>query len=155
MSLLDVARRMDARAMVAAVGIEATAHKAADILLQTAKRNYPVRKDGGASTNSVSRLRVDSKIITLGVRLELRGPLLAQFLITGTKPHTIQPRTASVLHWTQGGEERFARSVHHPGTRANIFNRAAVVHSARPAIIALGLQQSRYAISAMKRQIAG
>lgn len=42
-----------------------------------------------------------------------------RFVIEPTKPHAIEPKNASVLHFSIGGEEVFAKSVWHPGTKGN------------------------------------
>jgi hypothetical protein len=34
-----------------------------------------------------------------------------------TRPHTIKPRKAGVLHWVKDGANMFARSVKHPGSK--------------------------------------
>lgn len=48
------------------------------------------------------------------------------FVITGTKPHMIKAKGDGVLRFTVGGQTVFARSVQHPGTRANPYpDRAA------------------------------
>lgn len=39
----------------------------------------------------------------------------------GTKPHVITPTNANVLHFQIGGEDVYAMSVHHPGTRGQPF----------------------------------
>lgn len=47
-------------------------------------------------------------------------------VITGTKPHTIKAKGDGVLRFTVGGQTVFAKSVQHPGTRANPYpDRAA------------------------------
>jgi len=47
----------------------------------------------------------------------------AGFVVDGTGPHEIVPRSASVLHWvdTQTGEDVFRHRVWHPGTQPNDF----------------------------------
>jgi hypothetical protein len=40
----------------------------------------------------------------------------ARYTVDGTPPHTIVPRSARVLHWSDDGGEHFARRVQHPGT---------------------------------------
>jgi hypothetical protein len=40
----------------------------------------------------------------------------ARYTVDGTVPHTIVPRSARVLHWSDDGAEHFARRVNHPGT---------------------------------------
>lgn len=51
----------------------------------------------------------------------------AGFVDQGTAPHIIRARAGGVLHWidSASGEDRFARSVHHPGTRALHFMEGA------------------------------
>ena len=50
----------------------------------------------------------------------------AGYVLNGTGPHEIRPRRARVLAFQQGGQQRFARVVHHPGTRPNPFPTRAV-----------------------------
>lgn len=50
----------------------------------------------------------------------------ARFVLHGTGPHVIRPRTARVLRWQGPAGPRFAQVVHHPGTRANPFPERAV-----------------------------
>ncbi|MDE2100384.1 MAG: hypothetical protein KGL39_24240 [Patescibacteria group bacterium] len=51
---------------------------------------------------------------------------LATWIIKGTRPHIIQPRTKKVLRFVaSSGEVVFAPIVHHPGTRPNDFRRPA------------------------------
>lgn len=45
----------------------------------------------------------------------------AFYVHEGTRPHTIYPRHARVLHWVSGGLDRFAAFVRHPGTRATKY----------------------------------
>lgn len=45
----------------------------------------------------------------------------ARYVLDGTPAHTIVPTKASVLSWTNGGTRFFARSVQHPGTRAQDY----------------------------------
>jgi hypothetical protein len=50
-------------------------------------------------------------------RIANRVPYVA-YLVTGTRPHEIRPRTASVLAFIgASGEQVFARSVMHPGSK--------------------------------------
>lgn len=60
----------------------------------------------------------------------------AGFVVDGTGPHVISARAARALHWTSGGEDRFALRVNHPGTKANPFARRAV-EPLRPVLAAL------------------
>ena len=53
------------------------------------------------------------------VTLETSQGDLRTWLREGTKPHDIVAVNASALHFEVKGNEVFARSVHHPGTRPN------------------------------------
>lgn len=50
----------------------------------------------------------------------------APYMEFGTAPHEISARNATVLHWTQGGQDFFVRSVHHPGTKPHPFMQPAI-----------------------------
>lgn len=43
----------------------------------------------------------------------------------GTKPHVIQPKTASALHFQSDGQDVFTKKVNHPGTKPNPVMRNA------------------------------
>ena len=45
----------------------------------------------------------------------------AIYVHEGTKAHVIKPKNASVLHFMINGQDVFAASVNHPGTKANRF----------------------------------
>lgn len=49
------------------------------------------------------------------------------FVLHGTKPHTIRPRSRKMLRFESGGKTVFARVVHHPGTKPNNFLLAALL----------------------------
>lgn len=52
-----------------------------------------------------------------GLKQTLRYPVdYASHTDTGTRPHTIRPRSGKVLRFRVGGVTIFARSVNHPGT---------------------------------------
>lgn len=48
-----------------------------------------------------------------------------EYVEFGTAPHIIEVKNAEALHWKSGGEDHFAKRVHHPGTRPNPFIRNA------------------------------
>lgn len=50
----------------------------------------------------------------------------AEYVESGTDPHEIRPRYRSALRWPALGGFRFARRVHHPGTRAQPFMEPAL-----------------------------
>lgn len=45
----------------------------------------------------------------------------AAFMEYGTQPHIIEAKNASALHWTKDGQDFFAKSVQHPGTKPRPF----------------------------------
>ena len=45
----------------------------------------------------------------------------------GTKPHIIQPKTASALHFQSDGQDVFTKKVNHPGTKPNPVMRNAAL----------------------------
>lgn len=45
----------------------------------------------------------------------------ALYVHEGTRPHTIQPRTAQALRFEIGGRVVFSKLVNHPGTKARPF----------------------------------
>lgn len=63
------------------------------------------------------------------VHFEVTGPhsgkliigVKGKWVITGSRPHIIEPRVARALHFKMNGHEVFAMRVHHPGTRPNDF----------------------------------
>lgn len=56
---------------------------------------------------------------------------IARFVIDGTRPHEIRPKTAKALFWE--GADHPVAIVHHPGTRPNDFVKRAI-DPLRPAI---------------------
>jgi hypothetical protein len=51
----------------------------------------------------------------------------APYVVDGTRPHVIVPRTARVLHFqTAAGVDVFTRRVNHPGTKPNPYARRAI-----------------------------
>lgn len=45
----------------------------------------------------------------------------AGYVVDGTAPHVIEPRSAQALHWVGPSGGVFAKLVHHPGTRPDGF----------------------------------
>lgn len=62
---------------------------------------------------------------TASVEVISRVPY-AGYVIRGTPPHVIEPRTARILHWEQGGNHYYRYRVQHPGARANPFPETAL-----------------------------
>lgn len=68
--------------------------------------------------------RVNAVLVGTHVRIESSHPA-TMFVIKGTRPHYIRKgkvwKGRPTLRYSQNGRVRFARWVHHPGTRANDF----------------------------------
>ena len=77
--------------------------------------------------------------ITIRRTFSLRGPsavvgtdlYYAPYVEEGTRPHTIRPRTKTVLRFKMGNRIVYAREVNHPGTRARPFLSRALAEVAR------------------------
>jgi hypothetical protein len=50
----------------------------------------------------------------------------ALYVLNGTRPHRIVPRTKKALRFTVGGQVVFATVVHHPGNKQNNFLKEAL-----------------------------
>lgn len=64
--------------------------------------------------------KVNAVIVGKHVRIESTHPATI-YVIKGTRPHTIRPKTKKVLRFRVHGRVVFARVVRHPGTKANDF----------------------------------
>lgn len=62
----------------------------------------------------------------LEIRFKAYVPYI-EYVLDGTRPHTITPKAARALRWQGTGGVVFAKRVQHPGTRPNHFNLRAVV----------------------------
>lgn len=62
------------------------------------------------------------------------GVEYAKFVAEGTKPHVIRPKNASALKFQIGGRTVFAKSVKHPGTKANPFMSDAIDKTMKKAL---------------------
>lgn len=71
------------------------------------------------------RLRRSFRVRASQRQASVRGHFTAYFIDAGTKPHTIQPRQARMLAWSQGGNTIFAKRVRHPGMRKRPFRAEA------------------------------
>ena len=89
------------------------------------QRESPVAPVGGGRLRD--SIREDRHISSGSAQLVFTTDApYAGFVLGGTAPHVIRPKTARALRFQQGGQTRFARVVHHPGTRANPFPDRAV-----------------------------
>jgi hypothetical protein len=59
------------------------------------------------------RLTADNLYISVGTVDQI-----FKFVDEGTVAHIIRPVRARMLHWTENGQDFFAKEVHHPGTQA-------------------------------------
>ncbi len=64
--------------------------------------------------------KVRAVVVGKHVRIESTHPA-TMYVIKGTRPHTIRPRTRQVLKFTVKGGTVFAKVVSHPGTKKNDF----------------------------------
>lgn len=64
--------------------------------------------------------RVRSVVVGRHVRVESNHPATL-YVVRGTRPHQIRPRTRQVLKFTTKRGTVFARVVNHPGTKPNDF----------------------------------
>jgi hypothetical protein len=107
--------KIEVRVNPAAPGqIDAAALK---FLMTRARR---VQRNARAMAPGRMGRKVRAVIVGKHVRVESNHPA-TMYVIKGTRPHIIRPRTRSVLKFTVQGRTVFARVVHHPGTRKNDF----------------------------------
>jgi hypothetical protein len=96
------------------------------LLFEAIRPHTPVsndRQDGHEGGALRDGLKGKAENIQNGVRLAMTSDQkYAEFVIHGTRPHTIEMRSARALRfWAEGDSIRFAKSVHHPGTQPNPF----------------------------------
>jgi HK97 gp10 family phage protein len=92
--------------------------QSANHILAEMEARVPVKT--GRLRTSLS-IRVDTDKVTIGPDTPYAG-----YVEFGTKPHQIRPKKpGGVLMFTMGGQKVFARSVQHPGTRAQPYVRPA------------------------------
>lgn len=89
------------------------------------RREAPVGEDHGGRLRDATKVSIENTMT--GVKLVYTAPGVSYvpFVIHGTRPHEIWPRTASMLHWKDHGQDIFAHSVSHPGTKPNNFPQRA------------------------------
>lgn len=76
---------------------------------------------GGALRKSI---RYRTRVAASRAEMTFTASEVARFVIHGTRPHEIRPKTAKALFW-EGAAHPVAR-VMHPGTRPNDFVRRAI-----------------------------
>jgi hypothetical protein len=71
-----------------------------------------------------------SKIILITepgkIRVGTHGVPYTKYVVEGTAPHDIVPKTSSVLVFKVGGKTVYAKKVRHPGTKPNPFMKVSV-----------------------------
>lgn len=87
------------------------------------KRQAPKR-----SGRLAASIRYERKTGIGFVRVEYKAYTpYAGFVLSGTRPHVIEPVAARALRWVdRSGSTHFAKRVNHPGTHANEFNKRAM-----------------------------
>lgn len=101
------------------------------MLREELRREAPVAKTDPAGRNRPGRLRSSIRYERRATPSNVTATFTAYtpyagYVIEGTKPHVIRPVAARYLMFYQGDVQRFSKLVHHPGTKANPFNRRAV-----------------------------
>jgi hypothetical protein len=98
-------------------GIAAIDKETQKFLLSRARR---VQRNARRMAPGRMGRRVNAVIVGRHVRIESSHPA-TMYVINGTRPHLIRPRTRKVLKFNVKGRTVFARLVHHPGTKKNDF----------------------------------
>lgn len=95
------------------------------------KAKAPVSKNpsgGGKPGAFRASITQHTKTKSNSIIMEFGSPKsYTPFLVDGTRPHMIVPKSARVLHFRTAAGDVFARRVNHPGTRPNDFTRRAVL----------------------------
>lgn len=107
-------------------------------VMQRRIRDRAPRSRGPNSGRLADSTRYRRRTMIGAVRMEWTSNVpYAPYVIKGTRPHVIRPRTALALHWTgPSGGDVFARRVNHPGTKANNYPVEAL-RDVRPMVAAM------------------
>lgn len=98
--------------------------KMGQLLVPALKAATPVR-EGTLKNSTVFQVVGGPRKQVLAVRQDARtasGAFYGRFVREGTRAHTIRPVRAKALRFIMGGQEVFAVSVKHPGTKANPYH---------------------------------
>lgn len=74
---------------------------------------------------NATTVKVESSATRIRLVFSAPGISYVPFVIHGTPPHKIFPKSKRALHWTTNGANAFARQVSHPGTRPNNYPETA------------------------------
>lgn len=88
-----------------------------DLLIKRARR---VQRNARRMAPGKMGRKVNAVVVGKHVRIESSHPA-TMYVIKGTRPHQIRPRTRQVLKFSVKGSTVFARVVNHPGTEKNDF----------------------------------
>jgi hypothetical protein len=97
----------------------------APALLAEVKRRAPVYPQGGGRLRDSMYLSRRSSGQGLEARIMSSAPY-AEFVVRGTSPHIIEPKSSLALHWSGKGSDVYAARVNHPGNKANPFVQQAI-----------------------------
>lgn len=105
------------------VALGSLGKEAGDIILKRLGERAPKGKSGGFGRSFQYRGRAAGSQVTVDVYATGKYNYIAPYIIEGTKPHLIR---GNPLHFiSKSGEEVFAYTVHHPGTKKNDFVKKA------------------------------
>lgn len=105
-------------------------------LVAAVRDRAPVGKKeiGGHNGQLRDSISYRTRISSTGAVIEVGSTVpYAGYVVHGTPPHIIQPRTASRLHWVEGGNHFYRYRVNHPGAKANPFPERAM-HAMEPIV---------------------
>ncbi|MFH8805239.1 hypothetical protein ACH4F6_37815 [Streptomyces sp. NPDC017936] len=90
---------------------------ALELLIKRARR---VQRNARRMAPGKMGRKINAVVVGKHVRVESSHPA-TMYVIKGTRPHQIRPRTRQVLKFTTKRGTVFARVVNHPGTKPNDF----------------------------------
>lgn len=97
-----------------------------DAALRYVGDEWAIATRAEAAKEKIGRLITDIRFEPTGHgQGELVLTLYGRFVVTGSRPHTIVPRTARVLRFPLNGTTVYATRVHHPGTAPHPFPQRA------------------------------
>lgn len=82
-----------------------------------------IYRQSGELERSIKQRKIDDKSYV--IEMADFGIMLDQ----GSRPHTIKPKNASVLHWHRFGEDHYAHEVYHPGNKPYLFLTSALLET--------------------------